>query len=531
MFLLLLALAPGASAWYNGTPTGVPPSFDCAARALAYSYGRQLAPHRGQFASLYDALQLANCDAVEPPTELDTWQPPTLSDIGLTEAGAIQIHVDATTGDDANGGRSELNPLRTIHAALAISRAVVDDFSSSQATSRRHIVLRGKHHLTAPIAVTAHDSGLHFRNAGAGAEPAVLTGAKPLPNLQWKPYRPKPKPPRPPTLASFLTNENNVYNDAHAHSDSPGITFFGVLDTPTLCQGACNGTASCLSWTWQPNTSAIGDYKLNCFGRTTPVWQPRAQAGIVSGQSAVAPAPAPAFNGWVADLSAAIKPGQQILGLRVSGQRAIRARFPNGNPETASSFPPWVDNGYGGIRANFGWLPLHGAVWTPQPDRGPATDLQSGPADWPGVEWPSIPIGHNAAQTGSGDYGTFNMGTGGQCATGLPGTYDPPYGYYCANHPPRGSQYKHNPPVAVAVPAGMLPNAPYASVKGAVIHSWMPEHWYSNSYAVGAQTTARDGTVLFNFSSGGFQGSIGQGGIGGEWSMVRARAKVAPCRR
>ena len=52
-------------------------------------------------------------------------------------------------------------------------------------------------------------------------------------------------------------------------------------------------------------------------------------------------------------------------------------------------------------------------------------------------------------------------------------------GYYCSNHPPRGTQYKHNPPVAVSVPPGMLPNAPYANTNHAVVHSWMPEHWYS----------------------------------------------------
>ena len=59
LLLLVLGLAPGTSeAWYSGTPAGVPPSFDCAARGLAYTYGRQLAPHRGQFKSLYDALQV-----------------------------------------------------------------------------------------------------------------------------------------------------------------------------------------------------------------------------------------------------------------------------------------------------------------------------------------------------------------------------------------------------------------------------------------------------------------------------------------
>ena len=45
-----------------------------------------------------------------------------------------------------------------------------------------------------------------------------------------------------------------------------------------------------------------------------------------------------------------------------------------------------------------------------------------------GFPGPSAPIGHNTPQNGSGDFGVFVMGTGGQCATNLPGAYDPPYG-------------------------------------------------------------------------------------------------------
>lgn len=64
-----------------------------------------------------------------------------------------------------------------------------------------------------------------------------------------------------------------------------------------------------------------------------------------------------------------------MYGLRVAGMRGIRARFPNADPETASSSPPWVDNGissvdqglnqasidnlflgYGGFRADNGWI-------------------------------------------------------------------------------------------------------------------------------------------------------------------------------
>ena len=56
--LAALLLAPGpAVALYNGTPAGVPTSFDCKARELAWQYGKQLPPQRGSFKSLFDGPQ------------------------------------------------------------------------------------------------------------------------------------------------------------------------------------------------------------------------------------------------------------------------------------------------------------------------------------------------------------------------------------------------------------------------------------------------------------------------------------------
>jgi hypothetical protein len=158
-----------------------------------------------------------------------------------------------------------------------------------------------------------------------------------------------------------------------------------------------------------PDTAAMGKYKLNCYGRNTSIWSPRTEPGIFSGQSGhlVPPTPAPSpppspppSAMWVADVSGQLVAGAAMLGLRVGGKRAVRARYPNADPETASSFPPWENNGYGGIRANNGYLPLHAGTWTPQPQGEPAIDLLSNPEDWPGVEWPATPIGMNAPQQG-----------------------------------------------------------------------------------------------------------------------------------
>ena len=179
-------------------------------------------------------LRELNCKDVSPPTETDHWGPPTLPD---PAPGEVQIHVDAGTGDDANPGRSRAAPLKTIAAAVALSRAIVAEHAAAAASPpRRFIVIRGKHYIAEPVALTPGDSGLHFRNDRG--YPATMTGAAPLTGLRWSRYAPVPKPPAPPTPASFINNSNNVFGVAHAHSDSVGIKFLGVRCLRRCCHSA-----------------------------------------------------------------------------------------------------------------------------------------------------------------------------------------------------------------------------------------------------------------------------------------------------
>eukprot|EP01050_Picozoa_sp_SAG11_P023129 SAG11_NODE_4565_length_1849_cov_1.276571_2_plen_299_part_00 len=270
-------------------------SFDCKARELAWQYGKQLAPQRGSFKSLFDALQLGGCYLPNPPTDDDSWEPPTLAVPVAAEGSRAIIYVDAELGDDNHDGVSPDAPLRTLQAAVSASRAIVT--AAVGAAPARHIVVKGKYYLRKPLHLTAEDSGLHLQNADG--IPATLTGAKKLPSLSWQPWKPQPKPPKPPPAtpaASILPNENNVYGVAKAggKGDPPGVSFLGVLKTPQLCAVACSATVKCMSWTWHPDTPAMKDFKLNCFGRTTDVWAPKREAGIYSGQSARAAAPPPA---------------------------------------------------------------------------------------------------------------------------------------------------------------------------------------------------------------------------------------------
>ena len=49
---------PSGKMTNGGTPPGVPPTFDCKARAAAWEYGKYLLPERGDFRTLFEALQL-----------------------------------------------------------------------------------------------------------------------------------------------------------------------------------------------------------------------------------------------------------------------------------------------------------------------------------------------------------------------------------------------------------------------------------------------------------------------------------------
>ena len=198
-------------------------SFDCKVRELAWEYGKGLAPHRGGFKSLFDALQLSNCGLVDAPTIDDVWKQP---DLEPPSPDDVVIYADAEHGNDdlaTRDGRSPQAPLRTLEAAVRESRKIVASISPGTEPPQRHIVLTGRHHIAETLQLSSADSGLHIRNGGVGTAPAELTGAKRLTGLVWERYTPKPPKPAPPTPASFIPNENNVYGVAVAGKDSPGI--------------------------------------------------------------------------------------------------------------------------------------------------------------------------------------------------------------------------------------------------------------------------------------------------------------------
>ena len=157
-----------------------------------------------------------------------------------------------------------------------------------------------------------------------------------------------------------------------------------------------------------------------------------------------------------------------LPGLRVNNKRAIRARYPNADPEL----------GFGSQLLANKWLP---STIPPQPD------TQVNPAQ--------------PYRNSSVSFKKYQLGIGGTCQH-----FDPPAGYWCGNNTEGGGAETYRIPSGMIANQQILPNSPYNDPKRAIVHAWRPAHWASWMFEVGSYD-GKSGT--FKFSQGGFQGARG----------------------
>jgi hypothetical protein len=152
-------LAITAADFHNsGTPKSIPAAFDCAVRVAAWKHGKTLLPGRGDFTTLFDAMQLENgCGLVRPSTE-DEWTPPTYS----TPPGST--FVDSSNGSDTKGNGEAESPF------ASLSRAV----EAVLKTGSKTIVLRAGTYYTQQIELGPEHSGLTVQNFNG--EHATVSG-------------------------------------------------------------------------------------------------------------------------------------------------------------------------------------------------------------------------------------------------------------------------------------------------------------------------------------------------------------------
>jgi len=491
-----------------GTPPGVPASYDCAVRIHAYEFGKATLPQRGEFRTLYDALQLHACN-VTTPTSIDAWTPPTYP---TPKSRTIFVAPNANSGGDGTINR----PFGTIEEAVA----------SAANKPGSSILLRAGTHYSGMSVITQAHQQLTIQNYEG--EHAIVSGGVAIPATKndWKPYKVSPMYAQEQARTSdnwkVYQDENNVFGRAHPNSDDGSVKFLGVFkNNVSECMSAMNASKEgpFNSITWHDPDFKSSEYAGHCYGDTSTVWQPRDEPKVwsVRGPAAVGPTPPPPPpppNIWALDLSefpagSAAASLSTILGIRLNGGRAIRAKYPNGNPELSG--PDAIDV----LTYNAGWI-TDETEWVLPADKWADTkDDVANADDWPGVNWPTSEEG-GRGQEGEGDWGDFHIGHGGFCDD-----INPPAGYWCSRNPPRGNCYNpterssrgctqtHMSPDGFTYTDSLLPHAAnYSNPKGAVVQAWRCIRWFTNLCLVDS-IDKENQTIRFDPNVGCNQGGEG----------------------
>lgn len=165
----------------GGAAPVVPRDVECGVRRLMWNYTKALLPERGDFVSVFDALQLAAlCGDTRPRAPggrrgaVGGAQPPV-------PRAALSVHADAVRGSDSGAGTPD-DPVRSLGAAIDRARRL-------RAGSRAPldvVLANGTYELNETLVLGPADSFTSIR-AAPGAAPVVSGGAA-LPNgTVWTP--------------------------------------------------------------------------------------------------------------------------------------------------------------------------------------------------------------------------------------------------------------------------------------------------------------------------------------------------------
>jgi hypothetical protein len=496
-------------------PEGVDPAFECAWRKLALEYAQTLRPLTApQLAAVHDGLLLSTlCNvslaagvgggALPAPAGAAAAVRPDVA--ARLAAAATTLYVDPVGGSDGNPG-TQGAPMKTVAAAVARARG------SPQPAA---VLLRatGVHRLTETLNLGPADSGLTI--AAFPGEAPVVSGGAVITPANWAPYNVSAPPPASPATGAgpdpsgfiVAAGQNNMFGQW----PSPVITNASVTAGATTAAGCealavAAGNASCGGFIWYDPAKYGSPWGGFCFLRSDAVWAPTAQDGVVSGYRPAPPAPR---NVWVADISGSPLPawvtGDESWAVTLltspdggaTHARAIRARYPNADPEV-DRFP-------------VGWL-SGGKRLAPPPGIG-ATLINV-----------SLPDNYGPSM-----FRDYVWGEGGPCDRFGETNGADSGSYWCQPFGRVANQtYMVRTPLGITAPPGLLPNAPYAShpeANGGVVHWWRAGHWFSLMARLNGSAPQPDGSTALTWAYGGFQGAEGDSS-GEDWFVEHVLEEV-----
>ena len=391
---------------------------------------------------MYDALQLKACNVSlnlkkeDIPGSLK-YKAAAIKENWQTDADVV-VYVDPAKGSDDNPGTSS-QPVKTIEAAIRVYR-----YKKTSKSDQGLISLApGTYYLTETIFLTAEDSNLVI--CGDGYENTFISGGKSY-TFDWKSYV---------TKMGSLEKDISIISGAVNTVDSQ-TKFIGKMANVRDCQAACERDPSCFSFTWHDTTH--GDLSNLCYFRTDGLWVPTKDKGAISGRI---------VNVVVADLSS--QDPTPFTTLFLNGRRAVRARYPDGNPETM------------GLHTNPTSYVQSAVKWLPPPQQIPSVSISVASPLRNGTHYPQYSLqvgGSNAVFDPPESPGTYTTSTGLQ--------YSPSEGF--------ASRSWKNP-------------------KTGVVHAYHSRHWGNFQYLLDERD---EQNKQLKWSQGGFQDRTGDT-HGAEW--------------
>lgn len=423
-------------------PSNVDPNVDCAIKELAWNYSKILLPERGNLLSVFDALQLqARCNVSRPEhEELNVIRRRSTKSFDYS-SNVIFVHPNK--GSDENDGR-EISPVATLEKATDLCR------------QRRHnrkdctiYLMKGVHELRQTLNLGPKESNTHFIG-----DDAIISGGKVV-APEWKLYE---------NSMRLSSGQNAIfYDDLKPGESSKSVKFMKKINTSETCSNSCDKDNKCTAFVFL----STGLYKSMCYFRYDGLWNIEPQSGCISGKK---------INIYEADLKEFnLKPFNSLF---INGRRVVRARFPNGNPET------------GGLHTRPTGYVNNALKWLPAKHSPPAVDIQ--------IKNPYRP--HN-------QFPIFQLGIGGSVEQ-----FNPPESYWATKAPYGGVTYK--------VPSGLVYSKSleiskniWSKPEKGIVHTLMRYHWGGWQFQIDARNTSSN---TISWSKGGFQEARGDI-AGAEW--------------
>ena len=449
----------------SGSPINVDPTVDCAIRELAWDFAKKLLPQRGDFKLAHDALLLSDCNVSLSDGRQYQQQPFRYQPVILKPPDTIEIFVSATNGDDTKSGVLINDPVKTLSKAIDIYRERKDMTESESADSGVIYIREGTYYLNETIVLGPADSNLII--TGYENEQAIISGGIEY-DLDWQEIVNE--------IGQNMLDVNAMYNAvSRAGESNDQVSYYGKVDSYAECLDACENNETCFAYIWY-KPGLTGNFSEMCYFRIDGLWIPTFQAGVNSGKK---------LHIVIAVLTD--QDPTTFATFFLNQRRAIRARHPDGNPETMGLYTS--PTGY--ISRARQWLS-------------------------PTMNANATKVSNQSLERNTTYFREYTVGVGGTAEV-----FDPPESFWAIEQPDACCSIFTAETGLEYFPDDFIENPIWARPDTGVVHAFQGIHWGNWQFAVQDHDQSNN---RITFSKGGYQEARGSSwGNGAEWYVENIR--------